>query len=341
MRNTFIALLAFAACGAAHASSPSALHALDEATGAALQADASQAVALLKKIRAAEFDGNDATLRDCIVQRFDNPQPAAVTETDPFARTLLEDFRRYWHRSLREPAVRDSAEQQLLDSLRALVHTAPKAEFDDIWPPIENRLRESGLHVLGGRTGHLLELMIWRREDVVTHHVRLPEQEKVQDIRVTQVDDFVSFGWAHYATCGRRATGGWAHPDMLFAVMPRYAGGAGGEQFRVSLLGHEAQHAADKTHLPGLASWELEYRAKLTELSLADTTRAQILSRFIEDQGDDMQSPHSYANKRVLAALRVRLGVREDAQLSSVPLGDLQRAAVSLLRADTAARRTS
>jgi hypothetical protein len=319
------------------------MHAIDEATGAALQADASQAVALLKKVPASEFDGTDATLRDCMLRRFQDSKPAAVDVAEPFARTLLEDFRHYWHRALLDSGARDSAEQQLLESLRELVHAKPNAQLDDMWPAIESKLRESGLHVLGGRTGLLLELMIWRRGDVVAYRVHLPElpPDEQQDVRVTQLDDFVSLGWAHYATCGRRATGGWAHPDMLFAVMPRYAGGAGGEQFRVSLLGHEAQHAADKTHFANLSAWELEYRAKLTELSLAVTTRTQILSRFVEDQGDDQRSPHSYANKRVLAALRDRLAVKDDAQLASVPVGDLQRAAESLLRADTAARRAS
>ena len=337
MRISLLAVLALAACATTGTSSPSATRALDEATGAALQADASKAVALLEKAPASEFAGSDATLRDCMLRRFRDPKPAAVELADPFARALLEDFRLYWHRALLEPAARDAAEKQLLDALRALVHAGPKAEFDEMWPAIESKLRESGLHALGGRTGLLLEFMLWRREDVVDHHVQLPEG--AQDVRVAQLDDFVSFGWAHYATCGRRATGGWAHPDMLFAVMPRYTGGAQGEQFRVSLLGHEAQHAADKKQFAALEAWELEYRAKLTELSLAETTRGQILSRFIEDQGDDKKSPHSYANKRVLAALRERLGVKDNALLAAVPMGGMQRAAAALLRADTAARK--
>jgi hypothetical protein len=55
---------------------------------------------------------------------------------------------------------------------------------------------------------------------------------------------------------------------------------------------------------------ELEYRAKLVELAQANTTRARVLRKSSEDQGDDPASPHAYANKRVLAALRRRLGSR-------------------------------
>jgi hypothetical protein len=151
------------------------------------------------------------------------------------------------------------------------------------------------------------------------------------------LDDFSSLGWSDFATCHRRGTGGWATTDALFAVRPRYTN-LDGEVFRVTFLGHETQHFADYARFPGLASWELEYRAKLTELALADETRASVLRKFTEDQGDDPQSPHAYANKRVLAALRQRLALPADAPLDGVDVSTLQAVASDELREDSRRR---
>ncbi|MBV8910456.1 MAG: hypothetical protein JOZ89_06820, partial [Gammaproteobacteria bacterium] len=90
---------------------------------------------------------------------------------------------------------------------------------------------------------------------------------------------------------------------------------------------------------PDLMDWEKEYRAKLVELALADTTRPQILERLQASQGEDPQDAHSYANRQVLEALRTRLSLPRDADLSTVKPGDLRLAAVSELRADSARRK--
>jgi hypothetical protein len=95
---------------------------------------------------------------------------------------------------------------------------------------------------LFGVTAPLREWMAWTRQQTLQYEVLLPEGP--QTTRVVILDDFVSFGWSHYATCGRRATGGWACADALYAVRPRYPSLAS-EEFRVTFLGHEAQHLAD------------------------------------------------------------------------------------------------
>lgn len=97
-------------------------------------------------------------------------------------------------------------------------------------------------------------------------------------------------------------------------------------------------HFADKTRLKGLKSWELEYRAKLTELAQANVTRSKVLANFISDQGDDPESPHSYANRQLLTALvqKLRLGGAEE--LASADVSQVQDAAVELLREDSARR---
>ena len=73
-----------------------------------------------------------------------------------------------------------------------------------------------------------------------------------------------------------------------------------------------------------MPQWELEYRAKLVELSKAQLTRARVLRKLSEDQGDDPASPHAYANKRVLAALARRLRLPEGSRLDEVDVDRLQ-----------------
>ena len=165
--------------------------------------------------------------------------------------------------------------------------------------------------------------------------VALPEKQ--QNVKVELLDGFLSLGWSDYATCSRAATGGWTTDDALFAVVPRYES-LDGEEFRVTFLGHEAQHFADKAQFKDLQSWELEYRAKLTELAEAEQTRPKVLGKFIMDQGDDPKSPHSYANRRLLTGLVTRLGVADANALASADPAKLRAAALAMLHDDTAQR---
>ena len=135
-------------------------------------------------------------------------------------------------------------------------------------------------------------------------------------------------------TSNRWSAGGWATDEALFAVVPSYRDGLDSEAFRVVFLGHEAQHFADQNRFPEMPSWELEYRAKLVELAQAEEVSRKRLLGFMEAQSDDMDSPHTYANKRVIADLSRRLGKSPD--LVSIP--ELQRAAREQLVADTAQR---
>jgi len=156
-------------------------------------------------------------------------------------------------------------------------------------------------------------------------------------LTVMLLDDFKSLGWGAYATCERAATGGWATDEALFAVVPRYQS-LDAEEFRVTFLGHEGQHFADKARFKDLKDWELEYRAKLTELAQADATRAKVLGKFSTDQGDDPASPHSYANRRVLADMVRKLHLASARDLAAADTAQLQAAAVELLREDSQRR---
>lgn len=317
---------------------PSTNPSVNEAVGAGLQADAARALRVLKARPASEFTGRDAEYRACMLKRFDAPKPSQTdAATEGFAADVLRAFRLYWHGSLLDPATREANQAALARTLGGLLkHAGAKSEtMDALEPRVLARLRADGYHALMGRTGPMRELMMWRKQESKLHRVKLPEGE--HETRVEILDDFLTLGWADYATCGRRGAGGWATTDALFAVRPRYAS-LDGEEFRVTFLGHETQHFADLKKYAPMESWELEYRAKLVELAQATETRARILAKFSEDQSDDPRSPHSYANKRVLAALRARLGAGAASDLNAVPVADLQRAAVALLAEDSGRR---
>jgi hypothetical protein len=72
------------------------------------------------------------------------------------------------------------------------------------------------------------------------------------------------------------------------------------EHFEVSYLKHEARHLADFEQFPGLSAAELEYRAKLTELTFAQQTTRRLLEDFSAKGAPNAGSPHAAANYRVV-----------------------------------------
>src|SRR5690606_17609011 len=136
-----------------------------------------------------------------------------------------------------------------------------------------------------------------------------------------------SLGWSAYGRCERGSNGGWATGESLYAVMPahRARGGLEGERVTGVFLGHETQHCADENRFTGRAGLAHECRAKRVPLCAARQRG------FISSQGNDMDAPHPYANTRVIADLRERLGAEPDA----VPRAQLHAAALELLARDT------
>lgn len=308
--------------------------ALNAAIGAALQADGPQARRLLQGLDATGLTPARSTLRACMLARLDGADTPAPP-SDPFAGRLLDAYRTYWREAVNAPDQRAAAEKRLIQGLAALLGQPGLDSVEAAEPALKDRLAPAGYHALFGRTGLLDELMLWRRQEDRPYTVVLPDGPRVTHVFL--LNDFASLGWSSYFTCERASTGGWTKPEGLYAVVPNYDS-LEDEAFKVNFLAHESQHFADLERFPGLASWEKEYRAKLVELSQAEATRTEVLDRLAADQGDDVGSPHSYADKRVLAALRRRLGLAEDADLKPVPGDQLRAAAKAELAADTQAR---
>ncbi|MFC3550566.1 hypothetical protein ACFOLC_06000 [Lysobacter cavernae] len=324
---------------AAPKSDPAATAAIAESAGVLLQGDSQRAIVLLEQAPATGFVGADADYRTCVIDRFRSTTPvndlSAVSE--PWVREALRLYQDYWWQSLQAPAQRSTQEVALFRQLQTHLGKAGSAatDLDSLEPLLQQALLERGYHAQLGRTLPLRDLMLWHTQTTRYYDVELPEGQ--HRARVELLDDFASRGWGSYARCGRGGAAGWATAEALYAVVPAYVDGLDSEAFRVVFLGHETQHFADQNAYPGITPWELEYRAKLVELVQAREVSGKRLGYMITAQGDDMDSPHTYANKRVVADLTARLGKAPDA----VSIDELQVVARELLLDDTRRRKTS
>jgi hypothetical protein len=319
------------------ATTPAGRQAMQDAFGQALQGDMRAALARLRGLPDDQFAGPGAQIRSCVLARFGvAPNDTPVADLPPTAARALALYRTYWRAGLLDPAARPAAEERLRTGLAALLDLSAATGLDAMETPLAARLEAEHVHVLSGVTPPFRELMLWRGQTEEQRDVALPEG--AHRIRIFMLDDFASLGWAGYATCERSHTGGWVRPEGIYAVRSGW-GDLNDEAFRVSFLAHETQHFADKERYGELASWELEYRAKLAELALAETSQARLLEAFASSQSDDHALPHPYANRRVLAALRSRLGLAPDAPFTGATPDAIRAAARAELLADSARRR--
>ncbi|MEE8258105.1 MAG: hypothetical protein V3R20_00290, partial [Sphingomonadales bacterium] len=120
----------------------------------------------------------------------------------------------------------------------------------------------------------------------------------VYEFEVNYLGDFVSLGWASFATFGGPSTGGWATREGLFVVTPRWD--LNSEAFRISYFMHEGRHFADYKKYPNLEQPDLEYRAKLTELAFSDESTFDLLNKFTQHAAKVENAPHPLANWHVI-----------------------------------------
>jgi hypothetical protein len=304
---------------------------LQPAISAALQADGIAASKLLAAIDGARLSTEDRRVQACMRERLGTAPVAASTALgDAFLAEVLVAYQAYWRSSFRREAAASDNEAGLLAALNrslAAERVAPVDNLDELETVLAQRIEAHGWHSLHGVTAPLREFMLWKTQTPTHYDIALPAGR--QAVTVVFLDDFASLGWAAYATCDRAHTGGWTGSDRLYAVRAAYD--LDSENFRVSYLAHEAQHFADNAAHPGLEQPELEYRAKLTELALADTTQRELLDGFAGNISDDRAIPHSFANGRVVADLRRQLGLAAQTRLEDIAPARIRSAALRLL----------
>lgn len=222
---------------------------------------------------------------------------------DPLVNSIVSAYREYWTQALMGDAAPAQAVQNLDASLSAILAAADEAdttiEGTDTYQRIGHVLNQKGYGFLETSAPPLRDLFLWKNEEIRKYSVLLADRtEYVQVVFMTEMS---SLGWKEYATLGLMSTTGWVENGQLYCV--GWAYDRVSESFEISYLKHESRHLADFDDFPGLSSSQLEYRAKLTELSFASKTLHSLLDDFTQKSANNPDSPHAFANFRVTRKL--------------------------------------
>ena len=213
------------------------------------------------------------------------------------------------------------AADRLRTQLKALLHM-PNADEDALAKQLQAAFEAKGYHALFGKTQGYYGPYIWRDTQPTVYRVDLPDGTAEYTVNILR--GFVFRGWMDYLTFGRFGTGGWASPDGTINCVEQ-AYDFESERFRISLLKHEAQHAADMKRFAGITPTELEYRAKLVELHYSSdpTLLQKFLSEADAGKADDS---HAMASARIKS---------EFVDMDQTDLARIRARALMLLRAHT------
>lgn len=214
--------------------------------------------------------------------------------------SLLMIYRDYWRKSLLDTVNYDTLLVKNVYSFLKKKYPLVQENKDTLNTYLKHYITSLGYHTTGfGKTGKLYDILVWKTEKDTLYYIK----NKALNINASVVfmEDFVSSGWAEYATLGKYYASGWATENKLFCVKHKYD--INSEKFLVSFLAHEAQHFKDYTLFNNLSSPELEYRAKLVELSSARKTIYQLIDFFATNSNKGSENGHSKANYYVIRHL--------------------------------------
>ena len=226
-------------------------------------------------------------------------------------------FRDVFYCGLPEP----EAAYKLLTGLRLLLNM-PDADEELLAERLQAAFEANGYHALLGKTQGYYGPYVWRETVPTVYRVELPDGTAEYTVNILK--GFVFRSWMDYLTFGRFGTGGWASPDGTINCIEQ-AYDFESERFLVSLLKHEAQHAADMKRFPGITPAELEYRAKLVELHYSGD--AGLLQKFLSE-ADENKANDSHA----VASTRIS---REFGDTDQTELSAIRTRALELLHAHT------
>ncbi|MGH2666583.1 hypothetical protein [Flavobacterium sp.] len=232
--------------------------------------------------------------------RFEEDKSDFLDTRKSKADALLQIYRDYWRSSfLNKEKKNDTLMMKtVVDFLKANFPPAKNLILneDSIDMYQKKYITALGYHSTGfGKTGSLYDLLVWKTEKDTIYKLRYDGKKTL--VKIYFMDDFVTLGWSEYATLGRYYPAGWATKEALFCVRKAYD--LKSETFKVSYIGHEGRHFADYKLFPklkGVGSADLEYRGKLTELSLySEEGLFKRMLFFINNANYDSENGHSIA----------------------------------------------
>lgn len=190
---------------------------------------------------------------------------------------------------------------------------------------ITQAFQSRGLYFLGGKSSGYYGPYVWRTTENVTYEVELPDG--VQTYPVKLLDGFLTRSWIDFLSFGEIGPGGWADGDgIINCVKSSYD--FDNENFKVSLLKHEAQHARDFERNKDMSSEDLEYRAKLVELIYS--SERTLLEQFSQEaDASDPGNGHAMAAYRIVQGFVDTLGT-SSTEFAPLPIEQIQSVARTL-----------
>ena len=301
IKNVLVCLLTCSLLFKANAqdTKPSARFPYSKIYAYALDADINPALSLLQD-STYELTREDRKFIVNFRKRFAGPEDESEymagrsSEID----SLLLIFQDYWRVSMLNPE--NHFEARLAQKVVPyLMEHYPeirgmKVDRENLGTFLSGYIKGKGLYTMDkiDYQGSLIDLVVWKKQEEKTYDVPLNE-ENVK-VRVVFMQDFISLGWNEYATLGAHYPGGWTEGDALYCVKKAYD--LDSENFKVSFLAHETRHFLDRKEFPELSQADMEFRSKLTELSMARETVYDLLRFFIENADYEAKNGHPIAN---------------------------------------------
>jgi hypothetical protein len=204
--------------------------------------------------------------------------------------------------------------------------------------PREELARRYGTYVITGKTGGYYDMHF--AHIVVDRTMKIEQYGRTATVRFVALDGVVTNGYAQWLADDTSGDGGWGTAEEVFQVRPLYADGplrdwnepsdedtlsdrlhrqyldrvraetktreeflarVERDTFEHSIALHEGRHAIDAASGESYDTWELEYRAKLSQIALAPSPRQALASVLDYEIGGD--SPHGKANGKLAAEL--------------------------------------
>lgn len=161
---------------------------------------------------------------------------------------------------------------------------------------IEKMVKNQGYYFLGGETQGFCGPYIWKDSTKESYEVELPGG--IELYTIVMMDGFISRSWLEFISFGKTGTGGWIGKDgTLCCVKSLYD--VESDEFKVSFLKHEAQHAFDKKKYPDITTLQLEYRAKLVELIYSNNDKT--IKKFLKEaDNSNPENSHSMAAYEII-----------------------------------------
>ncbi len=278
----------------------------------ALRGDLQQVFVILDTLKVKNLSPTEIAIKQSFYDRFVvDREDFDYNSTDSVIILFVDLFHSYWKHNLMDPKqpisdaqFSNSIQNFLIDNNYKSRNLEQSANMDSLYEYTNDFLNDKGYYSNAmGKTGHLYDLFLWKSESINNYTVNLIDTQV--NVSVHLLEDFIVKGWSHFATFGKSYASGWATRNALYCISDAYD--LSSENYKISYLTHEGQHFADYKTFPQLEQKDLEYRAKLVEITKSNTTTLKIIEKFITNANNQPNNAHGFANYCVVRDLSMQI----------------------------------